>query len=257
MVDHALNVAEAVSLPSRLEPAVILLACEWTAATGTADAVRLSRRWPLAGIFSLTTSLTDGRRRGGTEIPGVPEVAWHDLPARLPSWQAALAGLLIGPLGLPATTRREERLTAGIEAAAKQARQTAVISLASRELIAAAARRIDLDGLSGLLEAGGFRVTEAILGRPVRMPPAATLVWDAGSIGAEEIALVAKLRSNCPEGRIILLESFPRGGTIRAVLAAGGTLVLSRPVAADILWGGLEWALSRPRDGLGTTAGGR
>ena len=258
---HAATAAEAVSLPAGPEPAVILLACDWTAATATADAVRLSRRWPLAGIFSLTTSLTDGRRRGGTEIPGIPEVAWHDLPARLPSWQAALAGSLHGPLGLPATIRREERLAAGIEAAARYARQTEGFPPVSREVITAANRRIDLDGLAGLLEAGGFRVTDAILGRPERMPPASTLVWDAGCLGPDDFAAVARLRSGCPAGRIIVLESFPRGGSVRAMLAAGGTLVLGRPVAADLLWGGLEWALARgesgPREGLGTAAGGR
>jgi len=74
---------EAAGLPAGTAPTLVLLATDRPGRWKLDDTICLGRRWPLAPIVSLLTSLGDGRRRSGPPLAGVEDVVWHDLPGRL------------------------------------------------------------------------------------------------------------------------------------------------------------------------------
>ncbi|MFM8706277.1 MAG: hypothetical protein ACKOHG_20930, partial [Planctomycetia bacterium] len=95
-------------------PVFAVLAADRPGRFTMADALLLSRAWPLMPIVSVASSLVDGRRRSGPALPGIEEVPWHDLPSRSAWWLAAIVAGRPTSLGLPATSRREERLLESI-----------------------------------------------------------------------------------------------------------------------------------------------
>lgn len=198
------------------------------------DVLVVARQWPLAALLSVATSLADGRRRSGPPLPGVEEVAWHDLPGRLERWFADLAAGRPGLLGLPATARREERILAASEGLRelRQANDPLPVSVA-------AASGDDLEGLVDLIALSGRRIARRTRGRPPLDEPAALLVWDVGCLGEEDLAWLRMLVANRPDLAVVLLESFPRGEVTEAALEAGARAVLGRPVTLESLEGTL------------------
>lgn len=196
------------------------------------DVLVVAREWPLAAIVSVAASLADGRRRSGPPLPGVEEVAWHELPGRLERWFADLAVGRPGLLGLPATSRREERILAASDSL-RDARP------AAEPVSVAAARSDDLEGLVDLIALSGRRIARRTRGRPPLDEPAKLLVWDVGCLGEEDIAWLRMLVANRPGLAVVLLESFPRGDATEAALEAGARAVLGRPVTLESLEGTL------------------
>jgi CheY-like chemotaxis protein len=212
-------------------PAAVLLASPTPFAWSVRDCIAIARRWPLAPIVSVSTSLLDGRRRSGPQLPGIEEVSWNELPGRLAWWLHDRSRGRPGGLGMPATARREERL---LEAAAR------VAEFASRpgcSVTAAASRAIDLEGLTDLLAAAGRPPVRRICGRPAVDEPADIVVWDVGSASADDLTWLRMAAANRPGLAVILLESFPRGEWAAAALAAGATAVLARPASLESLTG--------------------
>lgn len=210
------------------------------------DVLAVARQWPLAALVSVAASLADGRRRSGPPLPGIEEVAWHDLPGRLERWFADLAAGRPGLLGLPATSRREERILAFSDSlrASRAAGEQMPVSVA-------AGRSDDLEGLVDLIALSGRRIGRRTRGRPPLDEPAALLVWDVGCLGGEDIAWLRMLVANRPDLAVVLLESFPRGETTQAALEAGAKAVLGRPVTLEALEGTLaKLEASRPASGI-------
>jgi len=225
-------------------PALALLAADRPARFTSADALLLSRAWPLMPIVSVASSLVDGRRRSGPPLPGIEEVPWHDLPGRCGWWLAALeAGLPTG-LGMPATSRREDRLLESIGGiqpdTGKAARRHALRAIpAPVEISVAASRADDLEGLCDLLAVAGHRVLNRQIGRPQIDESAETLVWDVGDLAAGDLEWLRLLAANRPGLFIVLLDSFPRGDSVAAALRAGAAAVLGRPVNLEAVAGTL------------------
>ena len=219
-------------------PALVVLATDCPGRWSLADALLIARRWPLALIVSVGTSLVDGRRRSGPPLPGVEEVAWHDLAGRLDGWLAAFAAGRPGPLGLPTTARREERLLAATDAA-RESRDNSPEMEGRATVSVAAAQAADLEGLVDLLALSGRRIVRQTRGRPRLDEPAAVLVWDVGHLEDEDLAWLRMLAANRPRLGIVILESFPRGDSTEAALKAGAYAVLGRPVALEALVGTL------------------
>jgi len=226
-------------------PRLALLATDQPARWTLADAVRLSLAWPLMPIVSVAASLVDGRRRSGPALPGVEEVAWHELPGRLDRWLAAWDRGVPGVIGLPATTRRDERLLA-MEAVDSHVSATPVSVVA--------ATPIDADGIADMVEAAGGSVAAKACGKPRLDAPAAVLIWDAGRLSPEGLAWLRLLSANRPALQTIMLESFPRGDSVQAALDAGAAAVLGRPLSLEALGGTLS-RLHRARMALGKQAG--
>ncbi len=214
-------------------PAVILLATDGPGRWCLDDVLALAIQWPLAPIVAVASTLLDGRRRSGPSLPGVEDVPWYDLPGRLTCWLADRAAGRPGPLGIPATARREDRFLAA--GSGRPLFPGPVPMTAS----AAAGNAVDLDGLVDLVAAAGVTVGRRIRGRPPLDEPAPALVWDVGRLAAEELAWVRMLAANRPGLRIVVLESFPRPDTTLAALQAGAAAVLGRPASAESLAGTL------------------
>jgi len=237
-------VAAAGAAPTQATPAFAVLAADRPARFNASDALMLSRIWPLMPIVSVASSLVDGRRRSGPPLPGIDEVPWHDLPGRCVWWLAALEAGIPTCLGLPATSRREERLvesTGGIRSTAlgSAAQGPVPAVFAPAELSVAAVRADDLEGLSDLLTVAGHRVVNRTLGRPRLAETAGTLVWDVADLNGDDLEWLRLLSANRPGLFIVLLQSFPRGDTVAAAMRAGAAAVLGRPVCLEALAGTL------------------
>lgn len=231
-------------------PTVAVLAAHRPAPWTLSAAAAVSRRWPLTPLVAVVSSLADGRRRSGPWLPGVEEVVWHDLPGRLTWWLAELAAGRPGTLGLPTTARREERITES----AGHVRAVVAARGQPPGVAVAGACRTSLEGVADLLTAAGFRLTSRFHGRPRLDDDADLLVWDAGRPSETDRAWLEMLAAHRPELGIVLLDSFPRGDTVRAALRAGAAAVLGRPVGLEALVGTLLRLRSGPRNALGSPA---
>jgi len=230
-----------------VHPTVAVLAAHAPSSWTLQAAAAVSRRWPLTPLVTAVTSLADGRRRSGPWLPGVEEVAWHDLPGRLAWWLRELAAGRPGTLGLPATARREERIgdsAARVRRVVTATRPTPTVSVAS-------GCRTALDGLADLVVAAGFPLAARTRGRPRLDDAGDVLVWDAQQPSGTDLAWLGMLAANRPSLAIVLLESFPRGDTARAAMRAGAAAVLGRPVGLEALAGTLLSLASRPRTAIG------
>jgi len=238
-------------------PEIVLLAAGRPGCWPLEEVVAVVRRWPLATVVGVATSLGDGRRRSGPTIAGVEEVAWHDLPGRLECWLATRAAGRPGALGVPATARREERLLETLDAVAGLDRAGC-----DAPVWIAGGRGSDLEGLADLLALAGRRVAGRTLGRPPLDLEAPLLVWDVVAVGADDLAWLRMLAANRPRTQVVLLESFPRGDAVEAALRAGAGAVLGRPIVLEALEGTLRRLARKPPgssrpNGVGAAAGHR
>ena len=195
----------------------------------------LAQAFPLTPIFAIASSLGDGRRRSGPPLPGIEELPWHDAAGRLARWFVDLDAGLPGSLGLASTVRREDRF---LEAPTFQPHPRPAAGQAP--VTVAARTALDLDGLADLLAAAGHPIVQRTLGRPELSPPGRLVVWDAGRLDGADLEWLRLLVANRPSVAVVVLDSFPRGDSGRAVLRAGGAALLGRPVALEVLAGTLR-----------------
>jgi hypothetical protein len=228
-------------------PCIALLASDTPARWTTADAVMLSRVWPLMPIVSVAASLVEGRRRSGPHVAGIEEVAWHDLPGRLECWLSGWEAGGAGTLGVPATTRRDERVLA----VARQA-----VGVPTTPVAIVATTPTDTEGLADLVAAAGGSVAATGCGRPSLDTAAPLLVWEVGRLAAEHMQWLRLLAANRPQLATVLVAPFLRGDSARAAIDAGAAAVLGRPLSVEALAGTLR-RVARPRDGLGGPPVGR
>lgn len=228
-------------------PTIALLAAATPARWTAADAVTLSRTWPLMPIVSVATSLVDGRRRSGPPLPGIEEVAWHDLPGRLEQWLSAWDERLAGTLGVPATTRRDERLLA---------MGPSPFRLPSIPVAIVAATPLDAEGLVDLVIAAGGTPGAVSSGRPSLDTSDAVLLWEVGRLQADQLEWLRLLSANRPLLRTVVVAPFLRGDGARALIEAGAAAVLGRPLSAEALAGTFR-RIAATLDGLGAVASGR
>lgn len=230
-------------------PAIVLLGSDvagrWTLAQLTA----VSRRWPLAPLVSVATSLVAGRRRSGPSLPGVEELPWNEAPARLRCWLADRRAGRAGSLGLPATARREDRALEAVAALRQTGRPTARVSIA-------AGRQTELEGIADLVAAAGRSIVRRTCGRPPLDEPADVLVWDTDPLGPPHLAWLRMLVANRPGLAVVVVDSFPTPDTALVALQAGATAVLGRPLSPEAL-AGVLLAVDAGASGLGPAQGGR
>lgn len=234
-------------------PTVVVLASDWPARFAARAVATIARRWPLAALVSVATCLAEGRRRSGPALPGVEEVPWNDLPARMAWWFAELDAGRPGPLGLPGTVRREDRVDAVArstrrwrDAAPGGAAPGPATGSASRpRVVVAAARPEDLDGTAAAVTAAGGEVVRQVHGLPSLDERADAVVLEPDRPGNDELAWLRQFTTRQPGCRTLLLDSFPRHEWVVAAIACGARAVLTRPVSLEALAGGLWGAASR------------
>jgi len=254
-------------------PAVVVLATDWPGRFGIPAVAEIARRWPLAVIVSVATCLAEGRRRSGPPLPGVEEVPWNDLPARMAWWFAELDAGRPGPLGLPGTARREDRFdvvarsarrwrdapgsaTGGSFTRERPAENTAKehSALPRPRVVVAAARAEDLDGTAAAVTAAGGDVVQRVRGLPPTDMAADAMILEIDHLGDGHLAWLRQLAAAQPWCRPILLDSFPRHETVAAAIACGAVAVLTRPVSLEALAGGL-WGVGLQDDSRGRPPG--
>lgn len=246
--DHPAQLAPRVDTVTGPWPAVAVLASDMPSRWTLADAVAVSRCWPLTPVVSICTPLAEGRRRSGPALPGVEEVAWNELPTRLAGWFADLDAGRPGVLGLPAASRREDRV---IEAAARL-RATARRDGEPLRVGVAARHAVDLDGTGALLAASGATIIDRNVGRPRLDVIADLVVWDVEQITADVLTWLRMLTIQQPGLPVVLLDSFPRSDTSLAAFEAGALAVLGRPLAVESLAGLLSGLKTPPPPAAGT-----
>lgn len=222
-------------------PTLAVLATDAPGRWHVDDCVALARRWPLTVLVAVTTSLGDGRRRSGPALPGVEDVPWNELPARLAIWLADLAAGLPGALGLPATVRREERVLEMCAAAARARGRRAA------NLAVAAPDRAALEALGDLLAALGHEVTARAVGRPPIDDPTDTVVWEVADVDQATLVWLRLLADARPGRQVVVVTGFPRGDSAVAALQAGARAILGQPVCLEALAGALQGP-HRPSD---------
>ncbi len=212
---------------------------EWT----TERVLGVTRRLPLVPVVAVSGSLADGRRRSGPTLPGVEEIPWHDLAGRLAAWFADLDRGTAGSIGLPPTSRREDRILAGHAALAPSAAPP------HGAVAVVAGDRQDLEGLVDLVRVCGHRTGATRVGRPSIDTLEPILVWDVRGLSPEDLEWLRLLSANRPGLATVLLDSFPRGDSSADALAAGAAAVLGRPTSREVLAGTLASLASRGRGG--------
>lgn len=233
-------------------PTVVVLATDAPGRWRIDDAIVLARRWPLAVIVAVATTLSDGRRRSGPPLPGIEEIAWHEFPARLCAWLADLDLGLPGVLGLPAAARREDRLLQAADAVARwRGRLVHRVSVAAVD-------RLGVEGLADEVAALGHGIASRVAGRPPVDVPSDVVLWEVSVIDAAVLSWLRLLASQQPGRRIVVVEAFPRGDGVLAALRAGAAAVLGRPLGLEALAGALLMqSADAAQTALGTPRGAR
>lgn len=225
-------------------PAVVLLGSDVPARWPLADLAAVSRRWPLAPLVSVASGIVSGRRRSGPALPGVEEVPWSELAARLTWWLVDRDAGRPGTLGLPATARREDRVLEAATALAPAEPRFLRVSVA-------ADRPVDLEGIADLVAASGRTLVRRTCGRPPLDEPADVLVWDTDPLGPAHLAWLRMLAANRPELAVVVVDAFPTADTALAALRSGAVAVLGRPLCPEAFAGVLLGLESAAPSGLG------
>lgn len=227
-------------------PTIVVLATDAPGRWQLDACIMLARRWPLAVLVAVTTTLGDGRRRSGPLLPGVEEVGWYEFPARLTAWFSDLDAGLPGALGLPATARREERVLQVADGAVRhRARRSAAVAVAAPDGLA-------VEGLADAVSALGHGVSSRSAGRPPIRDSADIVVWEVATLDQATLAWLRLLTSERPRRHVVVIDSFPRGETALAALRAGAAAVLGRPVGLEPLRGALLHAHNAGDNALGS-----
>ncbi len=240
---HTFATPAAAATAAAMDPAtprLAILATDRPSRWTLDDALQLSRAWPLMPIVAVTASLVDGRRRSGPALPGIEDITWYDLPGRVETWLVGWDAGRAGTLTTPTATRRDERLLGIMPAGRREPLTVSVV----------ASTPMDADGIAALVPVTGGVVTATRCGRPALDEAAAALVWDVGSLTADSLGWLGILAANRPQLAIIVVESFPRGDSVRAALEAGATDVLGKPLSIEAFMGTLH-RLVPAADGLG------
>ncbi len=216
------DVAAAADLlaPGQFAPRLIVLGQAWPGRFTATDAGRLMRMTPLARICELLGGWCEGETCSGEPITGSLRLYWHQWVARLaPEFARAAAGQR--PFWeLPNTATEEERLLELPPAA----------PIGGGALVAVITRHAELAEV--LCEAAAKYGFGAVWMRRPRRPLVAGIraaIWDApanSAVAQEELRLWQPLLHRA---QVAALTDFPRVEDRDHLLAAGATIVVSRP----------------------------
>ena len=219
------------------EPTIICLAETHSGQMQQGDVFRLIQRWPLSRIISVSSCLSDGRRRSGPVLKGVLEVPWHDFPARMKVWLQRIDSGATSSLTHPMTSRRDERWFAE---AVKDQPFSEIPDPPT--VTAAASSRTMVEAVGELVAAAGGRLEQCVVGKPVIQDTAEVIIWDLQDSLDSQLEWIRLLRSQRSHRTIALLCSFPRGDTAEAAMDAGATAILGRPTDCEAIRGVLSMA---------------
>jgi len=195
----------------------------------SAEAVEcLWRLAPLSRVVALSGSWCEGELRSGHPIPGAVRVYWHQWGPRIGRESAHWLAGLRSSWGLPATTTEEERVLAMAEEPFPQ--RPGRIAVCSRESDVE-------DWICDTCRRAGYAVVRL---HPDDPPPAekpSAAVFDGSDESCRQIEDLRRFVATVRPAPVIALLGFPRQEDRDALVAAGATAVLSKPLfVQDLFW---------------------
>ncbi len=232
-VEEAATLREAAALLERGDflADVIVVAQSYPGQFSAPEIDRVRRLAPLAPVLGLLGPWCEGETRTGKPWPASIRVYWHQWPAR---WRQELARLERGECpgwGLPLTAAEEERLLAAADQ--QHPRREGLVVVHARSF----------DAAQWLTEALAHRGYQPLWTQPHRAEEvlgAAAAVFDGADAGDADLADLRRLAATLNGAPIVALLDFPRLEDQQAMLAAGASAVLAKPVALDDLFWQLE-----------------
>lgn len=227
---HAADLEQAAELLSdgSLLPDLIVLAQSRPGEFSAAAVDRLRLAAPLARLVALLGSWCEGETRTGRPLPGVIRVYWHQWLPRFRQDLERIRRDWCPTWGLPATAGEEERLL--LLTRLPPARRQGLVAIAVRQFAMA-------DWLSAACRLAGYATVWLQPSRPARIEGAVALLWDGDDFSDQRLAELQRLRVELGLLPVLALLDFPRIGDRDAVMAAGATAVLSKPLLVDdLLW---------------------
>lgn len=234
-VEEAATLREAAALLERGDflADVIVVAQSYPGQFSAPEIDRLRRLAPLARILGLLGAWCEGETRTGKPWAASIRVYWHQWPAR---WRQELARLERGECpgwGLPLTAAEEERLLAAADE--KRPRREGLVVIHARSFDAA-------QWLAAALEHRGYRTVWLRPHRMEEVPGVTAAAFDGTDARDADLADLRRLAANLYGAPIVALLDFPRLEDQQAMLAAGASAVLAKPVALDDLFWQLDVA---------------
>ena len=209
---------------------------------------RLRRLAPLARVLGLMGSWCEGEMRTGSPWPGAVRTYWHQWPARCERELQRLAQGHGSSWALPVTATEEERLLADTTVAWPRRQGLIVIHSRCAEVH---------DWLSAACRSRGY---STVWQRPpdlTRIEGAAAALFDGSDLSGEEADRLRRLTAALRPAPVIALLNFPRIEDCNHAIAAGATVVLSKPLAVDDLFWELESRVQSPESRVESQANNR
>jgi CheY-like chemotaxis protein len=189
-----------------------------------AELLQLQTKWPLVPLVLVVGAWSEGERRSGRALPGIPRVAWHEWGAY---WRAEMASIELGKLPtwmLPATASDEERILA----------HTHTPSLSGCVVVAADCRD-SRRALTDLFREYGCRVIATTAADHCSVADADRVFWDVADARLLSADAVAQLRHRFGNAAITALVTFPRPEDAALARSLGIEQLVGKPYAAETL----------------------
>ena len=191
-----------------------------------AGLLQLQAKWPLLPLVLVVGTWSEGERRSGRALPGIPRVAWHEWDAY---WRAELTRIEAGKLPtwlLPATASDEERILSHNH---MQSFSSCVVVVADR--------RDSRRALSDLFREYGCRAIATTTSDHCHVAGADRVIWDIADARLLSADVVARLRRRFSNAPITALVTFPRPEDAALARSLGIEQLVGKPYAAETLLG--------------------
>lgn len=190
------------------------------------DLLKLQAQWPLLSLVLVVGAWSEGERRSGRALPGIPRVAWHEWDTY---WQAELARIELGELPtwlLPATASDEERILSRTQA-------HPILGC----VVVVADRRESRRALADLFCDNGCRVIATTLADQCSVTGADRVIWDVTDARLLSADAVAQLRRKFGNAPITALVTFPRPEDAALASSLGIEQLVGKPYSTESLLG--------------------
>lgn len=207
---------------------LIVLAAAYPGQFSAEGVERLRRLSPLSRVVALSGSWCEGELRSGHPVPGAVRVYWHQWGPRIGRESARWLAGLRSSWGLPATATEEERVLTMAEEPCP--RRSGLIAVCSgepdvQEWICDACRR------------AGYAAVRLRPGDPPLTEQPSAAIFDGSDEPCRQIGDLRRFAAKVRPAPVIALLGFPRQEDRDALLAAGASALLSKPLfVQDLFW---------------------
>ena len=207
---------------SASSPAVVLIAQAWPGQVAARDVHRLRELAPLARIWVVGGTWSEGEARSGAPVLAALRSYWHQWPAR---WSHELSTDPLADCRLPVSASQEERLLHRSSLRLPRVDELVVIDAQSAETAAAMGDACRALGCAWVWRRGEVAMVEG----------ASVVLWDATASQLEDEPLARRRVAEAQPAPVVAVTSFPRPETHRAAQRAGVAGLVSKPYLLEDL----------------------